>query len=48
MFTHSNIDVYYNRRDRSHMVILSLPVPDGKTVGFESSSKKLFSDVGFR
>ncbi|CAM4745848.1 unnamed protein product [Rotaria magnacalcarata] len=48
LFTHSQISVYYNRRDHTHMMILSLPVPEGKTIGFENTSKKLFSDVGFR
>ncbi|CAF0734574.1 unnamed protein product [Rotaria sordida] len=48
LFTHSNINVYYNRRDNTHMIILSLPVPEGKTIGYENTSKKLFSDVGFR
>ncbi|CAF0831903.1 unnamed protein product [Rotaria sp. Silwood1] len=48
LFTHSHINVYYNRRDNTHMIILSLPVPEGKTIGYENTSKKLFSDVGFR
>ncbi|CAF4641723.1 unnamed protein product [Rotaria socialis] len=48
LFTHSQISVYYNRRDHTHMMILSLPVPEGKTIGYENTSKKLFSDVGFR
>lgn len=48
LFTHSNIAVYYNRRDQTHMMVLSLPVPEGKTIGHETTSKKLFSDVGFR
>jgi hypothetical protein len=30
------------------MMVLSLPVPEGKTTGYENISKKLFSDVGFR
>jgi hypothetical protein len=30
------------------MVVLSLPIPEGETAGYENSSKKLFSDVGFR
>ncbi|CAF4384534.1 unnamed protein product [Rotaria sp. Silwood2] len=48
LFTHSHINVYYNRRDNTHMIILSLPVPEGRTIGYENTSKKLFSDVGFR
>jgi hypothetical protein len=30
------------------MMVLSLPVPEGQTIGYENTSKKLFSDVGFR
>ena len=30
------------------MMVLSLPLPEGKTVGHETIKKKLFSDVGFR
>ncbi|CAF0871920.1 unnamed protein product, partial [Didymodactylos carnosus] len=48
IFTHSHIDTYYNRRDHTHMVVLSMPVPEGKTMAFENVNRKLFSDVGFR
>ncbi|CAF1080181.1 unnamed protein product [Adineta steineri] len=48
LFTHSHVDVYYNRRDQTHMMVLSLPIPAGKTTGYDNTSKKLFSDVGFR
>ncbi|CAF0822833.1 unnamed protein product [Adineta ricciae] len=48
LFTHSHVDVYYNRRDQTHMIVLSLPIPTDKTIGHQTTSKKLFSDVGFR
>lgn len=48
LFTHSQITVYRNRRDQTRMMVLSLPLPEGKIVGYESINKKLFSDVGFR
>lgn len=48
LFTHSEISIYHNRRDNTHMVVLSLPVQEGKTTGYDNTSKKLFSDVGFR
>jgi len=30
------------------MMVLSLPVAEGKTIEYENTSKKLFFDVGFR
>ncbi|UJR27796.1 hypothetical protein I4U23_009067 [Adineta vaga] len=48
LFTHSHVDIYFNRRDQTHMMVLSLPIPTDKTIGYKTTSKKLFSDVGFR
>ena len=40
LFTHSHVDIYYNRRDQTHMMVLSLPAPEGKTIGYENTNKK--------